>query len=61
MNLPINPTINPYTHPQVGESPQIENLQTELKYLDSFKFYYILPDLGGPPLWVGGLGGCGCG
>ena len=34
---------------------QFSNLQTELKYLDSFKFYYVLTDLGVPPLgWVGG-------
>ena len=43
----------PYTHPWVGESPQISNLQTEWKYLDSFKYYWILTDWEVP--W-GGLG-----
>ena len=33
---PINPPNHPYTHPWVGEPPQMSNLQTELKYLDSF-------------------------
>ena len=43
----------------MGNSPQIPNLQTELKYLDSFKFYCVFTDLGGYPPggWVGGGGG----
>ena len=53
---------HPLTHPSTqlpihqpigGESPQISNLQTELKYLDSFEYYWIFTDLGGPP----GVGG----
>ena len=49
----------------MGESTHISNLQTELKYLDSFKCYNILTDLGGYPPWGymglmdGGVGGCG--
>ena len=31
------------------KSSQISNLQMELKYLDSLKFYYILAYLGAPP------------
>ena len=59
----------PYTHPQVGESTQISNLQTELKYLNLFKCYNILAHLGVTPLgdrwggWMGvcmGVGGWGC-
>ena len=44
------------THPWVGNSPQIPNLLTESKYLDSFKSYRIFTDLGGTPDrgWVGG-------
>ena len=68
MFRPTNPPIHPpthqkNTHPWVGNSPQIPNLQTESKYLDSFKSYRIFTDLGGTPLggvggWVGvGLGG----
>ena len=59
MAPPINPHTHPpnrtYTHPRVGESPQISNLQMELKYLDSFKCYWIFTDLGGPT-WAGGGG-----
>ena len=58
---PTNPPIHPpptkkNTHPLVGNSPQIPNLQTELKYLDSFKSYRVFTDLGGYPPggWVGG-------
>ena len=55
------PTHQKNTHPWVGESPQIPNLQTESKYLNSFKFYCILE--GYPPGgWVGGwVGGGGVG
>ena len=46
----------------MGNSPQIPNLQTELKYLDSFKFYHIFTDFGGcTPLGGGWVGGCGWG
>ena len=40
----------------MGNSPQIPNLQTESKYLDSFKSYRVFTDLGGgvPPWGVGG-------
>ena len=38
-----------------GESPQISNLQTELKYLELFKTYWIFTDLG-PSLWGGWVG-----
>ena len=36
------------------DDSQISNLQTELKYLDLFKFYHISIDLGVPPwgMWV---------
>ena len=59
MFRPTNPPIHPpthqkNTHPWVGNSPQIRNLQTELKYLDSFKSYRVFR--GGTPLgggWVG--------
>ena len=46
----------------MGNSPQIPNLLTESKYLDSFKSYCIFTDLGGYPPggWVGG-GGVGWG
>ena len=59
MFRPTNPPIHPpkkYTHSWVGNSPQIPNLQTESKYLDSFKSYRIFTDLGGylPWGWVGG-------
>ena len=33
----------------MGNSSQISNLQTELKYLDKLKCYRILSDCGGPP------------
>ena len=52
----------PYTHPWGRESTPILNLQTELKYLDLFKCYNILTDLGGyPPLGMGEVGGWVCG
>ena len=35
----------------MGNSSQISNLQTELKYLDKLKCYRILSDSGGPPPW----------
>ena len=35
----------------MGNSSQISNLQTELKYLDKLKCYQILGDSGGPPPW----------
>ena len=38
----------------MGNSSQISNLQTELKYLDQLKCYRILSDSGGPPPWGGG-------
>ena len=38
----------------MGNSSQISNLQTELKYLDKLKCYRILSDSGGPPPWGGG-------
>ena len=60
----FNPLTHPSTHqknthPWVGNSPQIPNLQTESKYLDSFKTYCVFTDLGGSPPgggWVGGWG-----
>ena len=60
-----HPPTKPHTHPWVGNSSQISNLQTELKYLDKLKCYRILSDSGGPPLgggrWVDvGVGGYGC-
>ena len=64
MFRPTNPHIHPpkkKIHPWVGNSPQIPNLSTELKYLDSFKSYRVFTDLGGYPPggWVGGWGwGC---
>ena len=44
------------THPWVWNFPQIPNLQTESKYLDSFKSYRIFTNLRGYPPggWVGG-------
>ena len=45
----------------MGKSPQISNLQMELKYLNKFKCYWILTDSGGLPLggwgWVDVGGG----
>ena len=38
----------------MGNSSQISNLQTELKYLDKLKCYRILSDSGGSPPWGGG-------
>ena len=35
----------------MGNSSQISNLQTELKYLDKLKCYGILSDFRGPPPW----------
>ena len=49
-----HPPTKPHTHPWVGNSSQISNLQTELKYLDKLKCYWILSDSGGPPPWGGG-------
>ena len=50
-----HPTTHPptklHTHPWVGNSSQISNLQTELKYLDKLKCYRILSDSGGPSPW----------
>ena len=62
MFWPTNPPIHPPTHqkkphPWVGNSPQIPNLLTESKYLNSFKSYCIFTDLGVPPGgWVAGFG-----
>ena len=42
-----HPPTKPHTHPWVGNSSQISNLQTELKYLDKSKSYRILSDSGG--------------
>ena len=62
-----HPPTKPHTHPWVGNSSQISNLQTELKYLDKLKCYRILSDYGGLPPWgvggwVDGSGGWhGCG
>ena len=56
------PTHKTIHQPIGGGSTHISNLQTEMKYLDSFKCYNILTDLGGlPPLGVDGVGGWGCG
>ena len=55
-----------HTHPWMGNSSQISNLQTELKYLDKLKCYWILSDSESPPPWGGGGwtdgdgGGYGC-
>ena len=38
----------------MGNSSQISNLQTELKYLDKLKCYRILSDSGGTPPWGSG-------
>ena len=46
-----HPPTKPHTHPWVGNSSQISNLQTELKYLDKLKCYRILSGSGGPPPW----------
>ena len=53
----------PYTHPWVGNSPQISNLQTESNYLDSFKCYGIFTVSRGtlPRGVVGGWIGVGMG
>ena len=48
---PTQPPTKPHTHPWVGNSSQISNLQTELKYLDKLKCYRILSDSRGPPPW----------
>ena len=50
MNPPIY-LLKPHTHPY----------RIELKYLNLFKVYHYLTDLGGLPLGVGGVGSCGCG
>ena len=50
----------------MGNSSQISNLQTELKYVHKLKCYQILSDSGGLPPWGGGGwvdgggGGHGC-
>ena len=46
MDPPIHPTT--HTHPRVGVSPQIINLQTELNYLDSVNNFQIFSDLTWP-------------
>ena len=46
---PTQPPTKPHTHSWVGNSSQISNLQTELKYLYKLKCYRILSDSGGPP------------
>ena len=51
---PTHQPTQPHTHPWVGNSSQISDLQTELKYLDKLKCYRILSDSGGPPPWGGG-------
>ena len=46
----------------MGNSPQIPNLETESKYLNSFKSYCVFTDLRGvPPLGAGWVGGSGWG
>ena len=61
-----HPPTKPHTHSWVGNSSQISNLQTELKYLDKLKCYWILSDSGGPLPWGdgrwvdGGGDGHGC-
>ena len=58
-NPPIHPPTKQNTQAWVGNSPQIPNLQTESKYLNSFKSYRIFTDLGGIPPgggWVGEWG-----
>ena len=60
-NPPIHPPTKKNTHPWVGNSPHIPNLQTESKYLNSFKSYCVFTDLGGYPLGVGSGGGVGWG
>ena len=53
----MNPQINPPNHPPTHQT--IHRFQIfKLKYLNSFKFYYLLIDLLGPP-WSG-VGGCEC-
>ena len=44
-----HPPTKPHTYPWVGNSSQISNFQTELKYLDNLKCYWIFSDSGGPP------------
>ena len=44
-----HPPTKPHTYTWVGNSSQISNLQTELKYLDKLKCYQILSDSRGPP------------
>ena len=53
---PTQPPTHPpnHTHPWVGNSSQISNLQTELKYLEKCKCYRILSDSGDLPPWGGG-------
>ena len=56
-----HPPTKPHTHPCVGNSSQISNLQTELKYLDKLKCYQILSDSGclPPGGWQMGAWGWG--
>ena len=54
-----HPPTKPHTHTWVGNSSQISNLQTELKYLDKLKCYRILSDSGGPAPWGWQMGGWG--
>ena len=49
MHPTTHPPTKPHTHPWVGNSSQISNLQTELKYLDKLKCYRILSDSGVHP------------
>ena len=58
---PTQPPTKPHTHPWVGNSSQISNLQTELKYLDKLKCYRILSDSRGPPPGGWQMGGWGWG
>ena len=39
IHWPTEPPLHPHTHPWVGVSLQIINLQTELNYLDEVKTY----------------------
>ena len=45
-----------FTYPWVEESPQISNLQTDLNYLNWFKTYWTVTNLGVTQLggWLGG-------
>ena len=48
MTPPIDPLTHPTTHPWVGVSLQIINLQTELNYPDWAKIFKIYSDLTHP-------------